>query len=73
MLYLLNQIQNKHKRESAEKETQKDEEKSNEQDLLHRLKTQVPLIKPNFSPTVSIHFERSHNNWDVNIILGRRT
>lgn len=47
VLYLLNQMQNKHKRESAEKETQKDEEKSNDQDLLHRLNTQVPLIKLN--------------------------
>lgn len=47
VLYLLKQIQNKHKCESAEKETQKDEERSNEQELLRRLKTQVPLIKLN--------------------------
>lgn len=73
MLYLLNQLQNKPKSESAEKETQKDGERSNEQELLHRHKIQVPLIKVDFSPISSIHFKYSHNNRDVNIILGRRT
>lgn len=73
MLYLLNQLQNKPISESAEKETQKDGERSNEQELLHRLKIQVPLIKPNFSPIASIQFKLFHNNRDANIIIGRRT
>lgn len=45
MLYLLDQLQNKPIRESADKETQKDGERSNEQELLQRLKLQVILIK----------------------------
>lgn len=57
MLYLLNQLQNKPIRESAEKETQKDGERSDEQELLHRLKIQVPLLKLNFSLIASIHFK----------------
>lgn len=57
MLYLLNQLQNKPISESAEKETQKDGERSNEQELLHRLKIQVPLIKLNFSPISLINFK----------------
>lgn len=57
MLYLLNQLQNKPIRESAEKETQKDGERSDEQEILHRLKIQVPLFKLNFSLIASIHFK----------------
>ncbi|CAG01575.1 unnamed protein product, partial [Tetraodon nigroviridis] len=40
VLYLLNQLQNRPIGESAEKETQKDGERSNDQELLHRLKVQ---------------------------------